>query len=277
MRKLIYISFLWLSVLSSAFAQEKKYVYQDSSLIQKEEEGTPSQIEVVEVPATDEAATKTSNEQTIDTVLYANNLSLPIDSIQNWRNQKAFEYSKYLDSLLKAKQDKEKGNVQNDPASSGPSLFDQFLSLSFTQIFLWTLAIFFILFIIYRLFLTQGAFRRESRSAKSETPEVVEELITSETDFDAMISQALRNSNYRQAVRYQYLKTIHKLADKKFIELAPDKTNYQYVREISRPDLQNDFASLTLNYEYVWYGEFAIETNIYQKIESNFIGFNQKL
>ena len=104
-----------------------------------------------------------------------------------------------------------------------------------------------------------------------------EEVITRESDFDALIRTALQNSNYRQAVRYQYLRTLHILADKNFIELAPDKTNFQYVREIANRNHQNDFASLTLNYEYVWYGEFDIDKNIYQKIENNFTSLNQKL
>ena len=67
------------------------------------------------------------------------------------------------------------------------------------------------------------------------------------------------------------------LAGKKFIEMAPDKTNFQYVQEIGNRDYQNEFASLTLNYEYVWYGEFAIDKNVYQKIETNFNGLNKKL
>jgi Domain of unknown function (DUF4129) len=129
---------------------------------------------------------------------------------------------------------------------------------------------------LYRLFLAEGAFKRKPKSAKAEA-EVEEEIITNESNFDALIRQALQGGNYRQAVRYQYLRTLHLLAEKNMVQLAPDKTNFQYVSEIANRSHQQPFASLTLNYEYVWYGEFEIDKNIYDKIESGFKGFNQKI
>jgi hypothetical protein len=139
------------------------------------------------------------------------------------------------------------------------------------------LAACFVLFILYKLFLTEGAFRKKTTSLKNTSPEVEEEVITSESDFERLIRLALQSSNYRLAVRYQYLQTLHKLAAKNLIELAADKTNNNYVREITNKNYQNDFAALTLNYEYVWYGEFAIEENIYRRLETGFSQFNSKL
>ena len=108
-------------------------------------------------------------------------------------------------------------------------------------------------------------------------PEVTEEVVTSESDFDRLIRVALTTGNYRLAVRYQYLRSLHQLAVRNYVSLAADKTNYQYVQEISNHQVRNDFASLTLNYEYVWYGEFQIEQTIYQKLETAFKSFNQKV
>jgi hypothetical protein len=135
------------------------------------------------------------------------------------------------------------------------------------------------LFILYKLFLTEGIFKKKSRSINNEqsTPEVTEEVVTSESDFDRLIRLALTAGNFRLAVRYQYLRTLHHLAGRNYVEMAVDKTNYQYVQEISNHQLRNDFASLTLNYEYVWYGEFQIEQTIYHKLETAFSGFNQKI
>jgi len=208
-----------------------------------------------------------------DTTLHLNNLNFPVDSMQRWKDLKEFAYAKYLDSLLK---DKQKQDISDTP-SAGPGIINSFLSSSFLQVLLWMIAIFFVLFVLYRLFLTKGAFKRESKKIQDNLPKAEEENISGESDFDNLINQAIQNNNYRQAIRYQYLRTLHKLADKNFIELAMDKTNFQYVREISNPVFQNDFASLTLNYEYVWYGEFMIDKNVYQKLEMNFNGLNQKL
>ncbi|MEY2916491.1 MAG: hypothetical protein RIS73_205 [Bacteroidota bacterium] len=195
---------------------------------------------------------------------------------KNSKNLNSFAYVKNLDSLLKAKQEAEK-KKEKEVSSSGQDWFESLLSSDGLQLILWMLAAFFILFILYKLFLTEGVFRKNPRNSKSLTPEAEEEIINDQSNFEQLIKQALQSGNYRLAVRYNYLKTIHKLADKGLILLAADKTNYQYVNEISNPNYQNDFAALTLNYEYVWYGEFVIGENIYTRMETGFSQFNSKL
>jgi len=265
MRKIIYISVLLFFIFSVANAQEK-FVYEDSSLLIKDEEVLP--IDEVGVP--DQNGQVYANEK-IDTTLYPNSLQISYDSIQKWKSLKEYAYVKYLDSLLK---NRKKAEVKQPPRSG---FLNDILSSGFIGALLWTLAICFIVFIIYRLFLADGVFRRRSKSLVKEEEETTEAELTKESDFEALIRNALQHGNYRQAVRYQYLRTLHTLADKNFIELAPDKTNYQYVSELKNRDLQQAFAALTLNYEYVWYGEFNIDRDIYQKIESGFVSLNKKL
>jgi len=270
MRKAFYISLMLMGLLSSVQAQ-KKFIYEDTALLQKEEEAVMAPVEdstaMVEPPVT-----VLEEDEQADTTLRKNDLNLSYDSIKNWRNLKEYAYSKYLDSLLKNIKKKE---TKEQPARRGIST--GFFNSGFVTVLLWALAIAFVVFILYRLFLADGAFRRKTRSANDTGSEVEEEMITNESDFDALIRQALQIGNYRQAVRYQYLRTLHLLADKNLVQLAPDKTNFQYVSEIANRNHQQPFASLTLNYEYVWYGEFEIDKNIYDKIESNFRGFNQKI
>lgn len=275
MRKFIYISLLLMGFLSAAQAQ-KKILYEDTSLLQKEEQVSAPVEEIIEVVQDSTAVvqapvTALEDDEPADTTLYKNDLTLSHDSIKNWKNLKAYAYTKYLDSLLKNIKKKE-------PEQSKPrnSILSGLFNSDIITVLLWTAAITFVLFILYRLFLAEGAFKRKSKSVNAEAG-VEEEIITNESDFDALIRQALQNGNYRQAVRYQYLRTLHLLAGKSLLELAPDKTNFQYVSEIANRSYQQDFASLTLNYEYVWYGEFEIDKNIYDKIENNFRGFNQKI
>ena len=232
-------------------------------------------------------------EKNIDTNLYFHTHFVPADSVEAWRNSKAFAYTKYLDSLLKSQEtvgearttssSKKKNSSSSSSSSSSSqsssSSTDSFFNSPALSVFLWILAACFILFILYKLFLTEGIFKKNRRSSKDEqgTPEVSEEVVTSESDFDRLIRLALASGNYRLAVRYQYLRSLHQLATRNYVELAVDKTNYQYVQEISNHQVRNDFASLTLNYEYVWYGEFQIEQTIYQKLETAFQSFNQKV
>ena len=275
MRKIIYISLLLMGFLSAAQAQ-KKFIYEDSSLLQKEEqvEELIDEVTVVQDSTAMVVAPVTSLEEDepADTILYKNDLNLAYDSIKNWRNLKEYGYTKYLDSLLKNIKPKE----VKEPPRPRRSFLSGLFNSDIVTVLLWTVAIAFVLFILYRLFLAEGVFKRKSKSANAEA-EVEEEIITHESDFDALIRQALQSGNYRQAVRYQYLRTLHLLAEKNMVQLSPDKTNFQYVSEIANRSHQQPFASLTLNYEYVWYGEFEIDKNIYDKIESGFRGFNQKI
>jgi hypothetical protein len=276
MRKTIYISILLMSFLSAAQAQ-KKIIYEDTSLLQKDEpvvtmpDETVINIDstVVQVPV--EEATETP----ADTALYKNDLSFSYDSIKNWRNLKDYAYAKNLDSLLKnLKKNERKETPQIRPRTG---FLNNLFGSGILQVLLWTVAICFVLFILYRLFLAEGVFKRRSKSAKNTAPQVEEEIITNESDFDRLIRQALQSSNYRQAVRYQYLRTLHLLAGKNLLSLAPDKTNFNYVSEITNNDYRQAFAALTLNYEYVWYGEFDIDKNIYDKIDNNFSSLNKKI
>lgn len=281
MNKFISISIAALLFFSAASAQQKRYLYIDSSLLRNESsyddtEVMPADEETGTPPEDHTLNTGVSGKQGTDTTLYLNGLSIPADSVRHWKNAKEFAYIKYIDSLLKDKQDKEKKKPKQT-APAGPGFLDRLLSSGFIQALLWTLAGLFVLFIVYRLFLSEGVFRRESKSAKPVNAEVKEEQINSETDFEALVNQALQQNNLRLAVRYQYLRSLHKLAAKELLQLAPDKTNYQYVRELKDALLQNELASLTLNYEYVWYGEFEVDRDTYQKIETGFKSFNQKI
>lgn len=260
---LVLFSFLF---YAAAQAQEKKYVYQDSSLLEPQD----SVIEDMQV----HEYVNTAEEDPTDTTLEFSKLVISTDSIQNWKNLKAFAYAKYLDSLLKARQEKQP--VERSE-SSGPGWLDNLLSSSATRIFFWLVAAVFILFILYRLFLAKGVFTRNVAITENTSPEVKDEQITSDSDLESLIRQAVLARNYRLAIRYQYLRTLRKLAAKHIIEMAADKTNYQYVREISDNKYRNDFAALTLSYEYAWYGEFAVEEDLYHRLERSFSGFNQKL
>jgi hypothetical protein len=276
MHKTIYISFLLLAFFMDARAQQK-FVYEDTALLLKDEPvSAPAVVaRIIETGTagnTDEKVVY--EEEELDTTLYKNNLYLPFDSVKSWKNLKDYAYARYLDSLLQNKKQEVQQPVQR---KSQQGILNRLLGSGFISALLWILAIAFVLFIIYRLFLAEGVFQRRSKAAIATDAGVEEELITRESDFDALIRQALQNGNFRQAVRYQYLRTLHSLANRNFIELSPDKTNFQYVQEIANHNHRQDFAALTLNYEYVWYGEFDIEKDIYQKIENGFINLNRKL
>ena len=135
---------------------------------------------------------------------------------------------------------------------------------------------FFIAFILYKLFLTESIFRKTTRrhDVSSQPPE---EMVITPSAYERLINDAIIDKDFRSAIRYLYLQTLQRLSMTGLIQSSPDKTNYEYVKELSGRIHQNEFASLTLNYEYVWYGKFNIDQEIFNRLQKEFKQYHQKL
>ncbi|RYZ99802.1 MAG: DUF4129 domain-containing protein [Sphingobacteriaceae bacterium] len=98
-----------------------------------------------------------------------------------------------------------------------------------------------------------------------------------EIDFDGEIETAVTQHNYRLAVRLLYLKCLKQLSDGNLIHWQPEKTNQAYYYEL-KDNLQRDaFGSLTLRFEYVWYGDFGIDEQAFNDINRRFVEFKKQL
>jgi len=89
-------------------------------------------------------------------------------------------------------------------------------------------------------------------------------------DFDKLIKTALKDTNYRLATRYMYLKSLKVLANKKTIEWHYEKTNSDYLNEIKDSKLKALFKRISYIYDYVWYGEFPIDEASFNKNKDDF-------
>jgi hypothetical protein len=233
---------------------------------------------VVEAPVvTDSAYTDEEYENTEETGVRDTSLTIstsiyPADSLKKLQQQKEFGYVKNLDSLLNVwQQEYLKKQKKIEPVETAPIE----TGFSFFTMFLWLIAIGVVLFVIYRLFLSErGLFAAPARNKKLQ---VEEEPVADEEYLDQQLKEAIRKGNYRLAVRFLYLQTLSKLSDKGWLQLSPDKTNYQYVKELSKPQYKNEFARITLHYEYAWYGDFTIEEEIFKPVKQEFEQFHLKL
>jgi hypothetical protein len=98
-----------------------------------------------------------------------------------------------------------------------------------------------------------------------------------EINFDESINKALADKNYRLAVRLLYLRSLKQLNDAGLIHWRMEKTNLTYLNEIENPDYKQLFGALTIRFEYVWYGDFQINSDAYQRIDTMFREFNSRL
>ena len=211
-----------------------------------------------------------------DTTINFNNFSLQRDTISVIKLKKEYSWTTNIDSFLlaKKKEDSSQSKIvisQNNGSSFLSRLFNSLI----LKVTMWVIAAVLILFIIYRLFLSEGVFGK--RSIKPGINLLSEEEDTSLiNDYDELLRKAYNNGNWRFAMRFLFLKTLQKLNEKEIIKYAVDKTNSVYTTEL--PVVwKNDFASLALYYEYVWYGNIKIEKDVFDALENKFNNFLNKI
>ncbi len=251
-------------------AQETDYVYADSSVMQADSVSAKALAFDIKKKG------QMQEEIVADSAVRKSQLLVVNDSAEALKNASSFAYAKNLDSLLKELQKTEQTKTKS--SSVNLSWLARFFFSPVTKVFFWILACLFIGFILYKLFFTKGIFQRPTATSNVTNIHVEEEEhMLATTDYNKLIAQATTAQNYRLAIRYHYLQALQKLSLKNAIQFAPEKTNYQYVTELTNKPYKNEFASLTLNYEYAWYGGFEVSESIFFAIQNNFKQFNSQL
>jgi hypothetical protein len=95
--------------------------------------------------------------------------------------------------------------------------------------------------------------------------------------FEDAIRTAIENRNFRMAVRLLYLQSLKQLSDKGYIQWQINKTNSDYLKEISGRQWQASFKKLTYNFECTWYGDMKIAKEQFDDLNLQFQQFNSRL
>ncbi|RXK86337.1 DUF4129 domain-containing protein [Filimonas effusa] len=95
--------------------------------------------------------------------------------------------------------------------------------------------------------------------------------------YNELLQKALKDQDYRLAVRILYLKTLRQLSDKGLIRFQPEYTNIDYLVQLRGGGNYDEFARITRHYEYVWYGRFEVSRDLYERISQDFITVQNKL
>jgi hypothetical protein len=128
---------------------------------------------------------------------------------------------------------------------------------------------------IYFILKSQGVnlFSKKSGNNLSFT-ETTEDI--SQMNFDELIARAAGNGQYRQAVRYLYLKSLKQLSDLDLIKWKTDKTNRDYTIELRSSPFAKLFSEITMLFDYAWYGNARISETAFSKIKTAFEQFNSQ-
>lgn len=194
------------------------------------------------------------------------------DSIRQLKRRGEFSYMKYADSFMRNYQNPEERTEETrerqEEREPSPGVFD---SAGLKAVY-WGIAIVVVLWLLWSIFNGKGSLFARNKSKPVEVEETVEEDIKG-THLEQLIERAIRAKDYRMAIRYMYLHTLELLGEKQLILLAPQKTNYQYVRELTGKPYLEEFSKLTMQYEYVWYGEFKLDDKQFGKVHEGFKTF----
>lgn len=90
------------------------------------------------------------------------------------------------------------------------------------------------------------------------------DVVMTKTDFDKYIQEALKQQNYKLAIRYLYLKALALLDEKKLIRRREWKSTYDYELELTG-NMKNSYKELAKLFEHAWYGDFEVRKEDFQE------------
>lgn len=131
-----------------------------------------------------------------------------------------------------------------------------------------------VIFLLIRVFVNEKFNAIFTKKAKSIVDIDLSEQHIESLDLNALMNDALKNKDYRLAVRFQFLKILKLLSQKNLIEWHFEKTNVDYEREIKHGNLLVAFKNASYLYENIWYGEQPIDEAGYAKTSSRFTTLN---
>ena len=127
-----------------------------------------------------------------------------------------------------------------------------------------------VIYLLVRFFIGENLSTMFTKQAKSIVDINLSEEHIENVNLDALVKNALVKKDYRLAIRYQYLRALKMLSNQNIIDWHYEKTNWDYQKEISSPQMNSIFKEVSLLYDYIWYGEQEIDEFKYRAADARF-------
>jgi len=221
---------------------------------------------------------KTFGQDTAATVIHYDSSAV---TLRSFNNEKLQAYKNNSDFIYETNYKAEQGlwerfiNWLLGKIFAGNSASDVYSYLY--NFFLYFLTPLSVVFILWKLFGADKRFFLYGSSKKNkinfeEVPENIHEI-----NFEKLIQEAISKKQYRVAIRLSYLLLLKELTIKNLISWSPEKTNYEYLKEIKEIKTREQFAHNSLMYEYIWYGDFEIDQDNFAKVNRGFQTFTDQI
>ncbi|WP_276484487.1 DUF4129 domain-containing protein [Paraflavitalea pollutisoli] len=254
-KRLLYLALIVLPAVTSAQVDDEPVV--DTTVVTTDEQWqADSAAPVVEAP--DEAQEPPAAPEL---------RAVPASTVDTLKADKDFAYANDPEFWNKPeiKEKERQSNYTQEP--------DSFFSGDGIRIFIYVLIAIVLLWIIYRIVIVNNLFVTRASKARHVEAEEEEEVLDN-SSLDARIKAAMAQGNYRAAVRFLFLKTLNGLQNKGWIRYHAQATNHEYLSQVTPYGVGKEFRFLTHVYEYVWYGEFALNEEQFKQVHQHFQQFH---
>lgn len=130
--------------------------------------------------------------------------------------------------------------------------------------------------LLYIYLKQNGYLLKKTKEDNDKSIILTDEALEADT-YHQLIEQAISSGGFRAAVRLLYLQTLRVLVDKGIVTYSREKTNAAYLRSLVSTPWYKTFATLTLDYEYIWYGELPVNNEQFNVIHRQFRQFMNEL
>jgi hypothetical protein len=212
--------------------------------------------------------------------LWDSTVPLGTDSLEEWWDRGRITERQVPAAVMdKLKADKQLQYTRAEPKRNSPWMARLLIGL---MSFLFRIRVFILILLILALaglivfFMRRHGlrlFRKKEGPAIPETDVAGADAVA----YARQAQEAIAAGRFRQAVRYLYLQTLWLLSHRQLIALNRNKTNADYLRALLPTRWHRPFAQLTLDYEYVWYGEMAVNPEQFEQIHGQFRRFINEL
>jgi len=185
--------------------------------------------------------------------------------VRDWKSDRAFEYANDPDYW--------KWHTVRDRQPASEGRLPRLLASRWFGYFILFLMGGILLYAIIRIIVANRLqlFYRPPKRAR--VVKAAEEEGSPDDDLEGRLMHFMQIKDYRQAVRFLYLKTLRVLNDRGMIRYHQESTNQDYGRQLSATPQGGPFRDLTMIYEKVWYGEFPLGDALFTRLHQYFEDF----
>jgi hypothetical protein len=245
----------------------------------------PEVIETVSTDSLEEEVTTTDTETDETTVNFYQGYNFSEEEQTNYNNQKLspqfdkaywdkerkkINFKETYDTVKPKKKEPEKA----DPKSSKPYKPYDFADLKFVFI---GLALVLLLILIIYLLRNSAAKNLKVNSNILVNFDDLDEQTLRDAELLTPLNAAIKAGDYQTAYRIKYLEVLQQLIHKNLIYYKKEKTNYEYLLQLSGKAVYDPFRQLTFNFDGIWYGEMNIDKNRFESLLPYFNQFETTL